>query len=94
MSKFLLVYNRHNLGQPNSPHHHVIIFKATQEAYIQYRTILFNNKKNSAGADGGLRSRVCARLTLRSAPHQHQMIFFGARFWAGGLKKMTTWFFF
>ena len=29
----------------------------------------------SAGADGGPRSRVCARLTLRSAPHRHQRIF-------------------
>ena len=26
----------------------------------------------SAGADGGTRSWVCARLTLRSGPHQHQ----------------------
>ena len=25
----------------------------------------------SASADGGPRSRVCARETLRSAPHQH-----------------------
>jgi hypothetical protein len=28
-------------------------------------------KKNSASADGGPRSRVCARETLRSAPHRH-----------------------
>ena len=28
--------------------------------------------KNSTGADGGPRSRVCAHLTLRSAPHWHQ----------------------
>ena len=27
--------------------------------------------KISASADGGLRSRVCARKTLRSAPHGH-----------------------
>ena len=26
---------------------------------------------NSASADGGPRSRVCARETLRSAPHRH-----------------------
>ena len=32
-------------------------------------------KKISAGADGGPRFRVCARETLRSAPHQHQRIF-------------------
>ena len=30
------------------------------------------SKQISAGADGGPRSRVCARLTLRSAPHRHQ----------------------
>jgi hypothetical protein len=28
-------------------------------------------RKISASADGGPRSRVCARLTLRSAPHRH-----------------------
>ena len=28
----------------------------------------------SASADGGPRSRVCARLTLHSAPHRHQRI--------------------
>ena len=28
-------------------------------------------KENSASADGGPRSRVCARETLRSAPHRH-----------------------
>ena len=26
---------------------------------------------NTASAEGGPRSRVCARLTLRSAPHRH-----------------------
>ena len=35
--------------------------------------------KNFASADGGPRSRVCAPLTLRSAPHQHKQDFFGAR---------------
>ena len=29
------------------------------------------NYGNSASADGGPRSRVCARETLRSAPHRH-----------------------
>ena len=36
-------------------------------------------KKNSAHADGGPRSRVCARRTLRSAPHRRERKFFGAR---------------
>ena len=30
-----------------------------------------NYECNSASADGGPRSRVCARETLRSAPHRH-----------------------
>ena len=30
------------------------------------------DNRNSAGADGGPRSRVCACWTLRSAPHRHQ----------------------
>ena len=29
--------------------------------------------KNSTGADGGPHSRVCAHLTLRSAPHRRQL---------------------
>ena len=32
----------------------------------------------SAHTDGGPRSRVCARETLRSAPHRHERKFFGA----------------
>ena len=32
----------------------------------------------SASADGGPRSRVCARETLYSAPHRHLRKFFGA----------------
>ena len=36
------------------------------------------NCNNTASADGGPRSRVCARLTLRSAPHRHKRYFFGA----------------
>jgi hypothetical protein len=32
----------------------------------------------SAGADGVPRSLVCTRLTLHSAPHQHQRKYFGA----------------
>ena len=34
---------------------------------------------NSAHADGGPRSWVCARETLRSAPHRRERKFFGAR---------------
>ena len=34
--------------------------------------------KISASADGGPRSRVCARWTLRLAPHRHERKFFGA----------------
>ena len=30
-----------------------------------------DNQEDSASADGGPRSRVCARETLRSAPHRH-----------------------
>ena len=30
------------------------------------------DNRNSAGADGGPRSRACACWTLRSAPHRHQ----------------------
>ena len=32
-------------------------------------------RKSSAGADGGPHSRVCAHLTLRSAPHRHRQKF-------------------
>ena len=35
--------------------------------------------KISAHADGGPRSRVCARETLRSAPYQHERKFSSAR---------------
>ena len=34
----------------------------------------------SAHANGGPRSRVCARETLRSAPHRHERKFSGTRF--------------
>ena len=34
---------------------------------------------NSAHADGGPRSRICARYTLHSAPHRHERKFSGAR---------------
>ena len=40
----------------------------------------------SAGADGGPRSRVCAHLTLRSAPHVHQQKFL-AHMSGGGVKN-------
>ena len=38
------------------------------------------HRKISAHADGGPRSRVCARETLRSAPHRHERKFSGTRF--------------
>ena len=38
-----------------------------------------NNNNISAAADGGLRSLVCARLTLRSAPHRLQRKFIDGR---------------
>ena len=44
----------------------------------------------STGADGGPRSRFCARLTLRSAPHRHQRNFFGASVWKGVVKSKNT----
>jgi hypothetical protein len=37
--------------------------------------ILICYKKNFAAADGGPLSQVCARLTLRSAPHRHKRKF-------------------
>ena len=39
-----------------------------------------NTQKISAHADGGPRSRVCARETLCSAPHQHERKFPGTLF--------------
>ena len=42
--------------------------------------ILKREKKYAASADGGPRSRVRARGTLRSAPHRHQRNFSGACF--------------
>jgi hypothetical protein len=38
-----------------------------------------SDQKISAHADGGPRSRVCARETLRSAPHRRERKFSGAR---------------
>ena len=43
-----------------------------QRIYMNY----WQHQQNSAGADGGPRSRVHARGTLRSAPRRHQRIFF------------------
>ena len=37
-----------------------------------FLNIINKNYKNSASADGGPRSRVRARGTLRSSPHRHQ----------------------
>ena len=45
-------------------------------------------KKNSAHADGGPRSRVCARETLRSAPHRHERKFSGTCFYRVTLKHL------
>ena len=42
-----------------------------------------NHIKNSASADGGPRSRVCARKTLHSAPHPHQQKFSGRKVTSG-----------
>ena len=36
-----------------------------------FNTIVGKSFKKSASADGGPRSLVCARETLRSAPHRH-----------------------
>ena len=62
--------------------------------HIQYRRVIiapWNTYQNfciwlhklSAGADGGPRSWVFTRLTLRSDPHRHKRKFFGARVWGG-----------
>ena len=64
------------------------------------RTSRQDNGKNFACANGGSRYRVCARLTLRSAPHRHQRKCFGARVWEGGKKMekfqaiLSTFYFF
>ena len=42
---------------------------------------LNSSLKISAHADGGPRFRVCARLTLRLPPHEHERKFVGARVW-------------
>ena len=42
----------------------------------------------SAGANGGPRSRVCTRLTLHLAPHQHQRKFFEE--WSIKLEKFQA----
>ena len=44
-----------------------------------WAALLFNFT-NSAHADWGPRSRVCARETLRSAPHRHERKFSGTCF--------------
>jgi hypothetical protein len=44
-------------------------------------------KRNSAHADGGPRSRVCARETLRSAPHRRERKFSGTHVCIGWPKK-------
>ena len=41
------------------------------ELLFSLRANMVAGIKNSASADGGPRSRVCARETLRSAPHRH-----------------------
>ena len=41
----------------------------------------------STGAKSGPRSLVCACLTLRLDPHQHQRNFFAACVWGEGQKK-------
>jgi hypothetical protein len=44
---------------------------------------------NSASAVGGPPSRVCARETLRSAPHRHWRKFVGAHVGGGGGIKLS-----
>ena len=44
-------------------------FKKSSLPYLA--RLLNENNRNSASDDGGPRSRVCARETLRSAPHRH-----------------------
>jgi hypothetical protein len=39
--------------------------------------------KISAGANGGIRSRVCLQWSLCSDPHQHQRKFFAAHVFGG-----------
>ena len=39
--------------------------------YLSMSTYVYSKDRISASADGGPRSRVCARETLRSAPHRH-----------------------
>ena len=56
-----------------------MIIKKGKNSKLLFHTVI----KIPAGADGCPRSRICARLTLRSAPHQHQQKFFGARVWRG-----------
>ena len=45
-------------------------------------------KANSASADGGPRSRVSARQTLRFGPFRHKRKFFGPSVWGGGANKL------
>ena len=43
----------------------------SKSAFDSTQLVVQEKKKNSASADGGPRSRVCARETLCSAPHRH-----------------------
>ena len=53
--------------QPNS-----FIYFLYLSKLLPFHTILRESDSQiSASADGGPRSRVCARKTLRSAPHRH-----------------------
>jgi hypothetical protein len=47
--------------------------------FLLFDILLVKPLKISAHADGGPRSRVCARETLLSAPHQRERKFFRAR---------------
>ena len=66
--------NQNLKSSQNIPCHKIYLKKVTSCS----TTML----QNSAGTNGGPRSRVCARLTLHSAPHQHQRNFVAAL--AGG----------
>ena len=67
----LILIHRWPIGKHFNPISHSIICVWLQRGKIKRRKI-------SAYTDGGPRSRVCTRLTLRSGPHQQQWKFFGA----------------
>ena len=69
-----------------SKHYFTVKFQAnyTKETFIKQKLSAQHNLTliNSACADGGPHSRVCAHLTLCSAPHRTSLIF-----WRTGLRE-------